>query len=219
MLLPKRGAAFWEGHKKSTTLFQKICWEEPEKQKLRSCRAQELSRSSAQWRGGGTEQCNETSSKLHHEDPTNTREKESRQVVLRLRRRHGADWNVSSSSTPVRGCWAIAAETPKKILGKGKTNLCRVAVGAVKKGFSPLNAVLVLLSNYWSAVPQLASLFCSRYLMSFRTFNGGVSPARFGVAVTHVLIALVAPVSLVQWNLMPAGDALNFICHFYTSCH
>lgn len=27
-----------EGHKKSSALFQKICWEEPEKQKTRSCR-------------------------------------------------------------------------------------------------------------------------------------------------------------------------------------
>jgi len=51
MLLPKRGAAFWEGHKKSSMVFQKICWEEPEKQKTRSCRAQELSRSCAQWKG------------------------------------------------------------------------------------------------------------------------------------------------------------------------
>jgi hypothetical protein len=32
-LLPKRAGAFWEGHKKSLTLFQKICWEEPKKQK------------------------------------------------------------------------------------------------------------------------------------------------------------------------------------------
>src|ERR1700687_2084675 len=51
ILLPKREAAFWEGHKKSTALFQKICWEAPEKKKPRSCRAQELSRSCAQWRG------------------------------------------------------------------------------------------------------------------------------------------------------------------------
>ena len=36
---------------KSSALFQEICWEEPEKQKTRSCRAQELSRSCAQWRG------------------------------------------------------------------------------------------------------------------------------------------------------------------------
>src|SRR5205809_5446148 len=43
ILLPKQAAAFWEGHKKSSALFQKICWEEPEKQKTRSCRAQELS--------------------------------------------------------------------------------------------------------------------------------------------------------------------------------
>src|SRR5208283_4352147 len=51
ILLPKRVAAFWEGHEKSSMLFQKISWEEPEKQKPRSCRAQELSRSCAQWRG------------------------------------------------------------------------------------------------------------------------------------------------------------------------
>lgn len=51
MLLPKRASAFWEGHKKSSMTFQKICWEEPEKQKTRSCRAQELSRSCAQWKG------------------------------------------------------------------------------------------------------------------------------------------------------------------------
>src|SRR5271169_271957 len=51
ILLPKQAAAFGEGHKKSSALFQKICWEEPEKQKTRSCRAQELSRSCAQWRG------------------------------------------------------------------------------------------------------------------------------------------------------------------------
>src|SRR6202795_3770640 len=57
ILLPKRAAAFWEGHKKSSVLFQKISWEEPEKQKTRSCRAQELSRSSAQWRRSEREQC------------------------------------------------------------------------------------------------------------------------------------------------------------------
>jgi hypothetical protein len=51
MLLPKRASAFWEGHKKSSMPFQKIYWEEPEKQKTRSCRAQELSRSCAQWKG------------------------------------------------------------------------------------------------------------------------------------------------------------------------
>jgi len=62
ILLPKRAAAFWEGHRKSSSLFQKICWEEPEKQKTRSCRAQELSRSSAQWRGQKRKQCAETSS-------------------------------------------------------------------------------------------------------------------------------------------------------------
>jgi len=33
---------------KSSALFQEICWEEPEKQKTRSCRAQQLSRSRAQ---------------------------------------------------------------------------------------------------------------------------------------------------------------------------
>jgi hypothetical protein len=26
-------AAFWEGHKKSSALLQKICWEEPEKRR------------------------------------------------------------------------------------------------------------------------------------------------------------------------------------------
>ena len=55
MLLPKRASAFWEGHKKSSMVFQKISWEEPEKQKTRSCRAQELSRSCAQWEGGNGE--------------------------------------------------------------------------------------------------------------------------------------------------------------------
>ncbi len=48
MLLPKRAAAFWEGHKKPSALFQKICWEEPGKQKPRRCRAQGLARSSGQ---------------------------------------------------------------------------------------------------------------------------------------------------------------------------
>src|SRR5271154_4305385 len=61
ILLPRRAAAFWEGHKKSSALFQKNCWEEPEKQRTRSCRAQELSRSCAQWRGWEPEQCTETS--------------------------------------------------------------------------------------------------------------------------------------------------------------
>jgi hypothetical protein len=51
MLLPSRASAFWEGHKKSSARFQKICWEEPEKQKTRRRRAQELSRSGAQWKG------------------------------------------------------------------------------------------------------------------------------------------------------------------------
>src|SRR5579863_4767676 len=32
-------------------VFQRICWEEPEKQNTRNCRAQKLSRSRAQWRG------------------------------------------------------------------------------------------------------------------------------------------------------------------------
>src|ERR1039457_7720392 len=36
ILLPRRASAFLEGHKKSSSLFQKICWEEPEKQKTRS---------------------------------------------------------------------------------------------------------------------------------------------------------------------------------------
>src|SRR6267142_2195789 len=62
ILLPKQAAAFWEGHEKSSALFQKICWEEPEKQKTRSCRAQELSRSSAQWRGRERRQFTKTDS-------------------------------------------------------------------------------------------------------------------------------------------------------------
>ena len=49
-------------HGKPSALFQKICWEEPEKQKTRSCRAQKLSRSSAQWRGWKRGQYRETSS-------------------------------------------------------------------------------------------------------------------------------------------------------------
>src|SRR5260370_31371626 len=60
ILLPKRAAAFREGHKKSSTLFQKICWGEPQKQKTRSCRAQELSRSCAQWRGQERKLCTAT---------------------------------------------------------------------------------------------------------------------------------------------------------------
>ena len=55
--LPKRAAAFGEGHEKSSALFLKICWEEPKKQKTRSCRAQELSRSRAQWKGQGRNKC------------------------------------------------------------------------------------------------------------------------------------------------------------------
>src|SRR5258708_1051096 len=51
MLLPKRASAFWEGHEKSSVVFQKICWAEPRMHKTRTCRAQELSRSCAQWRG------------------------------------------------------------------------------------------------------------------------------------------------------------------------
>src|SRR5208283_903288 len=53
---------------KSSALVQKICWEEPEKQKTRSCRAQELSRSCAQWRGRERKQCTETSSISANED-------------------------------------------------------------------------------------------------------------------------------------------------------
>jgi hypothetical protein len=68
MLLPKRASAFWEGHKKSSMVFQKICWEEPKKQKTRSCRAQELSRSCAQWRGWEWRQCIETGSTGANED-------------------------------------------------------------------------------------------------------------------------------------------------------
>ena len=39
---------FGRGHKKSSVGFQKICWEETEKQKARRCRAQEFGPSSAQ---------------------------------------------------------------------------------------------------------------------------------------------------------------------------
>src|ERR1700686_3645274 len=35
ILLPKRASAFWEGHKKSSMVFHKSSWEEPEKQKTR----------------------------------------------------------------------------------------------------------------------------------------------------------------------------------------
>jgi hypothetical protein len=51
-LLPKRGSAFREGHKKSSISFAKNFWEETEKQKIRSCREQEFPRSRAQWKGG-----------------------------------------------------------------------------------------------------------------------------------------------------------------------
>src|SRR5260370_21994077 len=50
-LLPRRGSAFREGHKKSSLSFAKSFWEETEKQRTRSCRAQEFPRSRAQWRG------------------------------------------------------------------------------------------------------------------------------------------------------------------------
>src|SRR5580692_2025881 len=50
-LLPRRGSAFREGHKKSSPSFAKSFWEETEKQKTRSRRAQEFPRSRAQWRG------------------------------------------------------------------------------------------------------------------------------------------------------------------------
>src|ERR1700674_259808 len=73
ILLPKRAAAFWEGNKKSSVLFQKICWEEPGKQKTRSCRAQELSRSSAQWRGEKRKQCTETPPSGANEDRSHKR--------------------------------------------------------------------------------------------------------------------------------------------------
>jgi hypothetical protein len=60
-LLPKRGSAFREGHKKSSLLLSKSFWEEPEKQKSRSCRAQEFPRSRAQWKGRmGTKEGNES---------------------------------------------------------------------------------------------------------------------------------------------------------------
>jgi hypothetical protein len=82
ILLPKRAAAFWEGHKKSSALFQKICWEEPEKQKPRNCRAQELSRSSTQWRGLKRKQCTETASNRGDEDRSH--KKKVRQAVRTL---------------------------------------------------------------------------------------------------------------------------------------
>src|SRR5580700_6453623 len=50
-LLPRRGSAFREGHEKSPASFPEIFREETEKQKTRSCRAQEFPRSRAQWRG------------------------------------------------------------------------------------------------------------------------------------------------------------------------
>src|SRR5260370_15818731 len=69
ILLPKQAAAFREGHKKSSSLFQKICWEEPEKQKPRSCWAQELSRSSAQWRVWKRKQCTKNVSNTERTRP------------------------------------------------------------------------------------------------------------------------------------------------------
>ena len=69
ILLPKRAAAFREGNKKSSSLFQEICWEEPEKQKTRSCRAQELSRSCAQCRGRKRKQCTERIPKIGEREP------------------------------------------------------------------------------------------------------------------------------------------------------
>src|ERR1700719_1347800 len=50
-LLPRRASAFREGHKKSSLSFAQSFWEETEKQKSRSCRAQEFPRSRAQWKG------------------------------------------------------------------------------------------------------------------------------------------------------------------------
>jgi len=47
-LLPIRATAFREGHKKSSVGFQKISWEEAEKQKARRCRAQEFGPKHAQ---------------------------------------------------------------------------------------------------------------------------------------------------------------------------
>jgi hypothetical protein len=48
MLLPRRAAALWEGPEKSSSVVQRFFGEEPAKQKMRSCRAQELSRTRAQ---------------------------------------------------------------------------------------------------------------------------------------------------------------------------
>src|SRR5579864_1704489 len=130
ILLPKRAAAFGEGHKKSSALFQKICWEEPEKQRTRSCRAQELSRSCAQWRGWERRQCTETRPISPGENPSHGRENVRQtdrsslalagsvpigmlasrvlQASLRLRElsRKGA---------------TVAAGAPKTIPGKGKS--------------------------------------------------------------------------------------------------
>ena len=50
-LLPRQGSAFREGAQKVLVVFVKSFWEETEKQKSRSCRAQEFPRSRAQWKG------------------------------------------------------------------------------------------------------------------------------------------------------------------------
>ena len=53
--LPRRATAFREGHKKSSPKFQKISWEETEKQTAGSLRAWEFSRSRAQGKRGEKE--------------------------------------------------------------------------------------------------------------------------------------------------------------------
>ena len=107
MLLPKRASAFWEGHKKSSMVFQKICWEEPEKQKTRSCRAQELSRSSAQWRGWKRREWTETD----HIGESGNQSHKGGETLLHVRR------PISFPKTDHRIDWARLAEEESRGAG------------------------------------------------------------------------------------------------------
>ena len=63
-------------------VFQKICWEEPQKQKTRSRRAQELSRSCAQWKGKERE----TDRNRSQRQTRNVSDKQERASACALRR-------------------------------------------------------------------------------------------------------------------------------------
>ncbi len=115
---PKARVCISGGAQKTSALFPKIFWEETEKQKTLSRRAQEFPRSRAQWKGQEWEQCTERvqparenrthKSKDGPNFPTETprggsgRNEEWRH---RIRLEDGGDTRLTKKGESCRGCW------------------------------------------------------------------------------------------------------------------